>query len=184
MNRCGFVHMQTQEQADAAIKALNNYQFNGASIVVEHGRMKERPQGGGNGPPRMHGNNSRGGMRQMGGNNFNRGNNMSQNQGMGGNNMGGNNNRQMQGGPGPIRQNRSDSNGRGAPYNKNQQRGGNGNGQGRMNNNNNRGGMNRSGGNQGRHFFYLLDLFLTFFIQADAVISSNVVAQMTVTTRA
>lgn len=52
MNRCGFVHMQTQDMADNAIKALNNSLFNGANIVVERGRMKERkPQGpGGPGP--------------------------------------------------------------------------------------------------------------------------------------
>lgn len=62
MNRCGFVHMQTQDMADNAIKNLNNSLFNGSNIVVERGRMKERkpnqggPQGGGGGPggpPRM-----------------------------------------------------------------------------------------------------------------------------------
>jgi RNA recognition motif-containing protein len=57
MNRCGFIHMATQEQADAAINALNNSLFNGVNIVVERGRMKDRkPPGGGlmqnnNGPP-------------------------------------------------------------------------------------------------------------------------------------
>lgn len=51
MNRCGFVHMQTQEMADMAIKNLNNSLFNGANIVVERGRMKERkPNQGGPGP--------------------------------------------------------------------------------------------------------------------------------------
>lgn len=57
MNRCGFVHMQSQEMADNAIKNLNNSLFNGANIVVERGRMKERkpnpggPGGNGNGGP-------------------------------------------------------------------------------------------------------------------------------------
>jgi len=74
LNRCGFVHMQSPEQADAAIKALNNSLFNGVNIVVERGRMK--PQGSiGSGP-------KRGG--QMGGNNRNNGS-----QGRGGGNGGG-----------------------------------------------------------------------------------------------
>lgn len=67
MNRCGFVHMQSQEMADNAIKNLNNSLFNGANIVVERGRMKDRkpnqggPQGGngnGNGPPQRMNNNN------------------------------------------------------------------------------------------------------------------------------
>uniref|UniRef100_A0A1L8DI38 Putative splicing factor splicing factor n=1 Tax=Nyssomyia neivai TaxID=330878 RepID=A0A1L8DI38_9DIPT len=49
MNRCGFVHMQTQEMADAAIAALNNTTFRGTTISVERGRMKERGAGGGGG---------------------------------------------------------------------------------------------------------------------------------------
>lgn len=73
MNRCGFVHMQNQEMADNAIKNLNNSLFNGANIVVERGRMKERKQGGPNqgqgGPPgRM---NNGGPMRNGGGGNRN-----------------------------------------------------------------------------------------------------------------
>jgi len=51
MNRCGFVHMQTQEMAESAIKALNNTMFNGTSITVERGRMKERGSGPGKGRP-------------------------------------------------------------------------------------------------------------------------------------
>lgn len=45
--------MQTQDMAENAIKNLNNSLFNGANIVVERGRMKDRkpnqggPQGGG-----------------------------------------------------------------------------------------------------------------------------------------
>uniref|UniRef100_A0A2A4JSZ0 RRM domain-containing protein n=1 Tax=Heliothis virescens TaxID=7102 RepID=A0A2A4JSZ0_HELVI len=35
MNRCGFVHMQTEEQASAAIRALNNTSFNGGVISSE-----------------------------------------------------------------------------------------------------------------------------------------------------
>lgn len=106
MNRCGFVHMQNQEMADNAIKNLNNSLFNGANIVVERGRMKERkpnqgPGGPGgnngpqnNGPNRMNngGPNRNGGNRndqqnrQGPGGNMPRGPNQGQ---MGGNNMGG-----------------------------------------------------------------------------------------------
>ncbi|KAL0819406.1 hypothetical protein ABMA28_007517 [Loxostege sticticalis] len=58
MNRCGFVHMQTEEQASAAIRALNNSTFNGGVITVERGRIKERGQRGGG-----RGGGARGGMR-------------------------------------------------------------------------------------------------------------------------
>lgn len=58
MNRCGFVHMQTEDQASAAIRSLNNTTFNGAVISVERGRIKERGQRGGGG-----GRGGRGGMR-------------------------------------------------------------------------------------------------------------------------
>ncbi|XP_011290373.2 uncharacterized protein LOC101889452 isoform X1 [Musca domestica] len=50
MNRCGFVHMKNPAMAEKAIQALNASEFKGQSIVVEHGRPKERgggPQGGG-----------------------------------------------------------------------------------------------------------------------------------------
>lgn len=64
MNKCGFVWMQTEEMAQSAIAALNNTMFNGQSIVVEQGRMKDRGQkrqsGGGPGG-------SRGGGFQRGG---------------------------------------------------------------------------------------------------------------------
>lgn len=100
MNRCGFVHMQNQEMADNAIKNLNNSSFNGANIVVERGRMKERKpnQGGGpggNGPPnRMNngGPNRNGGNRNDQQNRQGPGGNMPRGPGqgqMGGNNMGG-----------------------------------------------------------------------------------------------
>lgn len=80
MNRCGFVHMQSQEMADNAIKNLNNSLFNGANIVVERGRMKERkpnqgPPNGNGGPPqggRMNnGNGGNGGPNRNGGGNRN-----------------------------------------------------------------------------------------------------------------
>ncbi|OWR45312.1 bmp-2 protein [Danaus plexippus plexippus] len=58
MNRCGFVHMQTEDQASAAIRALNNSSFNGGVITVERGRIKERGQRSGGGRGGM-----RGGMR-------------------------------------------------------------------------------------------------------------------------
>lgn len=47
MNRCGFVHMETAEMAENAIRSLNNTNFKGIQISVEPGRMKER--GGGKG---------------------------------------------------------------------------------------------------------------------------------------
>ncbi|VVD04394.1 RNA-binding protein 4.1 isoform X2 [Leptidea sinapis] len=58
MNRCGFVHMETEDQASAAIRALHNSTFNGGVITVERGRIKERGQRGGGG-----GRGGRGGMR-------------------------------------------------------------------------------------------------------------------------
>lgn len=59
MNRCGFVHMQTEEQAATAIRSLHNSTFNGAVISVERGRIKER---GGPGGGRGRGGGGRGGM--------------------------------------------------------------------------------------------------------------------------
>lgn len=61
MNRCGFVHMQTEDQAAAAIRALHNSTFNGGVITVERGRIKDRNQRGPGGPPGRGG--ARGGMR-------------------------------------------------------------------------------------------------------------------------
>ncbi|XP_059048045.1 RNA-binding protein 4.1-like isoform X2 [Achroia grisella] len=66
MNRCGFVHMQTEEQASAAIRGLNNTTFNGAVISVERGRIKERGQRGGGRGGGMRGG-MRGGMDRRGG---------------------------------------------------------------------------------------------------------------------
>ena len=108
MNRCGFVHMQTQEMADIAIQNLNNSLFNGANIVVERGRMKDRKPGGpggnmgGNvGPNKPQNNNGR-----MNNNNNNNNNNGGPggNRGAMGNNrggMGGNNRGNMAGNRGP-----------------------------------------------------------------------------------
>lgn len=47
MNRCGFVHLETIEMAEAAISALNGIEFKGQAIVVEPGRPKDRRGGGG-----------------------------------------------------------------------------------------------------------------------------------------
>ena len=44
MNRCGFVHMKNPAMAENAIVALNASEFKGQTIVVEHGRPKERKQ--------------------------------------------------------------------------------------------------------------------------------------------
>lgn len=49
MNRCGFVHLETIEMAEAAIAALNGVEFKGQAIVVEPGRPKDRRSGGGGG---------------------------------------------------------------------------------------------------------------------------------------
>lgn len=46
MNRCAFVHMQNQDMAESAIQALHNTTFKGVTIVVERGRVRERPPGG------------------------------------------------------------------------------------------------------------------------------------------
>lgn len=62
MNRCGFVHMQTEEQAATAIRSLHNSTFNGAVISVERGRIKERGARGGPGGGRGRGGGGRGGM--------------------------------------------------------------------------------------------------------------------------
>ncbi len=59
MNRCGFVHMESEEVAENAIRSLNNTNFKGITISVEPGRMKER--GGGKGRPGGGGGGGRGG---------------------------------------------------------------------------------------------------------------------------
>lgn len=41
VNRCGFVHMQTEDQAKDAIRKLNKSAFNGQTISVEWGRPKD-----------------------------------------------------------------------------------------------------------------------------------------------
>lgn len=54
VNRCGFVHMTDEQDAQNAIQSLNNTPFNGQTISVEYGRQKERGGGGGGrGPPPM-----------------------------------------------------------------------------------------------------------------------------------
>ncbi|CAL7951280.1 unnamed protein product [Xylocopa violacea] len=47
MNRYGFVHMAREEEAAAAIKALHNSNFKGATINVEQSTGKSRGGGGG-----------------------------------------------------------------------------------------------------------------------------------------
>lgn len=49
MNRYGFVHMAREEDAAAAIKALHNTNFKGATINVEQSTGKSRGGGGGGG---------------------------------------------------------------------------------------------------------------------------------------
>lgn len=123
MNRCGFVHMQTEEMASNAIQALDKVSFNGNVLSVEQGRLKDRnagPKGGsgsGGGGRKFGGNN--GGMNQQGGG----GGGNRQGGGGGGrfNNSGGNrrdNQGGMSGNGGPIRRDRGNNNGRGGPYNR------------------------------------------------------------------
>lgn len=119
MSRCGFVHMQTEEMAASAIKALDKVMFNGNSLSVEQGRLKDRNAGkGANG----------GGRKFGGGNQGNR-------QGGGGGNR--RDNRGGSGSSGPLRRDRGNNN-RGGPYNRG---GGGGGGYDRMD-----GGMNMNRG--------------------------------------
>jgi len=127
MNRCGFVHMETAEMAENAIRSLNNSVFKGITISVEAGRMKERGQkgrtsgvGGGRGGNSGFG---RGGMRG-GRDNFMR------------------NGPRNNGGGGPTR--RDNRGGRSGPYNRNS---GMSNGGGY--NQRNGGGSGQFGGNKG-----------------------------------
>lgn len=78
MNRCGFIHFETQEMADNAIAALHNSTFKNAVITVERGRLKERKANGGNAG-------GNGGMRQ----NMQGGNRQGNRQGRNGMNGGG-----------------------------------------------------------------------------------------------
>lgn len=75
MNRCGFVHMETPEMAENAIRSLNNTSFKGITISVEPGRMKERGGGGrgGNGGGGFGRGGGGGGMRSGPRDNFMRG---------------------------------------------------------------------------------------------------------------
>lgn len=63
MNRCGFVHMKNAAMAENAIAALNASEFKGQSIVVEHGRPKERKPLAGGGAVGRGGNGNQGGPR-------------------------------------------------------------------------------------------------------------------------
>lgn len=46
INKYGFVHMSTPEEAEDAIKALNNCEFQGSSLSVEHSKSKLHPEPG------------------------------------------------------------------------------------------------------------------------------------------
>lgn len=46
INKYGFVHMSTAEQADEAVKNLNNYNLMGSSISVEPSKSKLHPEPG------------------------------------------------------------------------------------------------------------------------------------------
>ena len=46
----GFVEMQSQDEAQRAIQALNGTQFSGRTLVVNEARPQERRSGGGNRP--------------------------------------------------------------------------------------------------------------------------------------
>ncbi|KAI5642792.1 RNA recognition motif domain-containing protein [Phthorimaea operculella] len=72
MNRCGFVHMQSEDQATAAIRALNNTTFNGGVITVERDRSMGGMRGGDmRGPPM--GGGGFGSRNGMGGGGYDRG---------------------------------------------------------------------------------------------------------------
>ncbi|CAL1268716.1 unnamed protein product [Larinioides sclopetarius] len=58
INKYGFVHMSTPEEAEDAIKALNNYNFRGSSLSVEKSKSKLHPEPGA--PGRAKGGLSRG----------------------------------------------------------------------------------------------------------------------------
>lgn len=49
INKYGFVHMSTAEEADAAIKALNNFEFMGSRLSVEQSKSKLHPEPGASG---------------------------------------------------------------------------------------------------------------------------------------
>jgi len=52
----GFVQMQTDAQADAAIRTLNRTQIGGRELTVNEARPRlEHPRGSGNGDGRKHG---------------------------------------------------------------------------------------------------------------------------------
>ncbi|XP_035223981.1 RNA-binding protein lark-like isoform X2 [Stegodyphus dumicola] len=65
INKYGFVHMSTPEEAQDAIKALNNYTFRGSSLSVEPSKSKLHPEPGA--PGRAKGGTSRGSRGNYGG---------------------------------------------------------------------------------------------------------------------
>ena len=56
----GFVELETQEQAQAAVEELNGVDFKGRRLVVNKAREKEQGGGGGRGGDRPHGGGHRG----------------------------------------------------------------------------------------------------------------------------
>ncbi|KAH8359228.1 hypothetical protein KR093_005305 [Drosophila rubida] len=117
MNRCGFVHLETIEMAEAAIAALNGIEFKGQPIVVEPGRPKDRRGGGGGSGGSGGGPSNR---RPMQGGSFNRGGHISGNNfrgaagGGGVNRVSSSNDSHF----GPMRNEGSFRQQRSAPYNK------------------------------------------------------------------
>ncbi|XP_076754016.1 uncharacterized protein LOC143425250 isoform X4 [Xylocopa sonorina] len=73
MNRYGFVHMAREEEAAAAIKALHNSNFKGATINVEQSTGKSRGGGGGRRDGDRRGGPMRGGGVATGYTDYNRG---------------------------------------------------------------------------------------------------------------
>ncbi|XP_054707372.1 RNA-binding protein 4.1-like isoform X2 [Uloborus diversus] len=63
INKYGFVHMSTPEEAEDAMKALNNYNFKGSSLSVERSKSKLHPEPGAPGR-------AKGGMPNRGGYGF------------------------------------------------------------------------------------------------------------------
>lgn len=65
INKYGFVHMSTSEEAEEALNALNNFYFRGSSLSVERSKSKLHPEPGSQG--RARGGTMMGGFRGRGG---------------------------------------------------------------------------------------------------------------------
>jgi RNA recognition motif-containing protein len=62
INKYGFVHMSTPEEAQDALKALNNFYFKGSSLSVEPSKSKMHPEPGSQGRARTGSSRGRGGF--------------------------------------------------------------------------------------------------------------------------